>query len=116
MSEPSTGEAAGAVDAPARLKFLVLHGLGMDRRGYVDVDKWGTTTLAQYNEFIQAWAAKVSSRGGWLTNGSLPKTFDAFTSLLGFSRLSSQRANPSVFLTRTFIFSGQCDREGLAIQ
>jgi len=37
-------------------RFLVIHGLGMDKRGYVDVDKWGTTTLAQYNERIQAWA------------------------------------------------------------
>lgn len=59
MSEPSTGEACGSGEAPECLKFLVLHGLGMDKRGYVDVDKWGTTTLAQYNEFIQAWAHKV---------------------------------------------------------
>ena len=40
-------------------RLLVIHGLNMDKRGYVEVEKWGTTTLAQYNEQILAWAAKV---------------------------------------------------------
>lgn len=52
--------ASPSLAAPApRLRLLVIHGLGMDKRGYVDVDKWGTTTLAQYNEAIMAWAERV---------------------------------------------------------
>ena len=54
-----------AAAAAPSLKFLVLHGLGMDKRGYVDTHLFGTTTLAQYNERIQAWAAKV---GCWVAS------------------------------------------------
>ncbi len=48
---------------PRPVRFVVLHGLNMDKRGRIDVDKFGTTTLAQYNEFIHAWTAKVCLPG-----------------------------------------------------
>ncbi len=41
------------------LKFLVVHGFGMDKRGFVDIERFGTTTLAEYNARIAAWSRSV---------------------------------------------------------
>ncbi len=42
--------------APSRHRLLVLHGYGIDTRGYEQIEKFGTQTLADYNTAIQAWA------------------------------------------------------------
>lgn len=41
-------------------KYLVLHGLNLDKRGYVEIEKFGTMTLAQYNDTIREWSVKVT--------------------------------------------------------
>jgi 3-dehydroquinate dehydratase len=38
---------------------LVIHGLGLDKRGFVETEKFGTTTLAEYNNMIADWGYAV---------------------------------------------------------
>jgi 3-dehydroquinate dehydratase-2 len=40
-------------------KFLVIHGAGMNMRGKVQLDIFGTLTLADYDKQIQAYAAAL---------------------------------------------------------
>ena len=40
-------------------KVLVLHGQGMELRGTVDVEIFGTMTLPEYDEHIQQYAADI---------------------------------------------------------
>ena len=40
-------------------KVLVLHGQGMELRGTVDIEIFGTMTLPEYDEHIQEYASEV---------------------------------------------------------
>ncbi len=41
------------------MKILVLHGKGMELRGKVDIDIFGTMTLPEYDEHIQQYADEL---------------------------------------------------------
>ena len=41
------------------MRLLVLHGHGVDRRGYEQIEKFGTLTMADYNAEIRKWGNKV---------------------------------------------------------
>jgi 3-dehydroquinate dehydratase II len=40
-------------------KVLVIHGIGMNMRGKVQIDVFGTMTLPEYNEQIQKYASEL---------------------------------------------------------
>ena len=40
-------------------KFLILHGLGMNMRGKVQIETFGTQTLDDYDERIRSYAAEL---------------------------------------------------------
>ena len=40
-------------------KVLIIHGLGMNMRGKIQTDIFGTMTLPEYNEHIQKYASEL---------------------------------------------------------
>lgn len=61
-SDGGSGTTAAGALAPADRvpkRLLVLHGYGMDKRGYEHVERFGTTTLAGYDARINAFAGEI---------------------------------------------------------
>ena len=121
VSRPKLARFLASAPTPKAKKLLVIHGLGLDKRGYVEVEKFGTTTLADYNAAIDRWSAEVqrlfvcgSPRSFYMAImvcHSMRGCMVPVQSRIGGSFLGAGRVLPSRFLQP--VSGTSCDGNGL---